>query len=115
MTDKMKSFLESISGDEAFLEKLKKASTPEEVRALAAEKGVTLSDEDLSRKEAVSELSDDEVEAVSGGKVCVCDSGGGGESSYEGEGTCACVFLGEGDYEVMDIRCFCVIAGGGKN
>ena len=94
MTFKMKEFLESISGDEAFLEKVKKASTTEEVRALAAEKGVTLSDEDLERKEAVSELSDDEVEAVSGGSICNCHSSGIG---YDNKLADFCVGGGEGE------------------
>ena len=113
MTDKMKAFLESISGDEAFLGKVKKASTSEEIRALAAEKGITLNDEDLNGKAAVSELSDDEMEAVNGGTVCFCDGGGGGEVSGEGDKLCVCAIVGVGLDNHGDSRCLCIGGGGG--
>ena len=68
MTEKMIAFLEEVSKDKAFLEKLQNAGTPEALIALAAEKGFQLTAEDLKQPEAASgELSDDELENVAGG------------------------------------------------
>ena len=116
MKDNIMKLLEIASEDRDFSEKLKKASTTEEIKALADEKGLTLSDEDLDRNTAVSELSDDEVEAVSGGGSCVCVVGGGGTEDGGGK-TCACVIGGIGDYKDpylgMNARCSCFYFGTG--
>ena len=47
MTDNVRRFLEETSQDKEFLDRLAMAKTPEEVIALAAEKGFTLTAEDL--------------------------------------------------------------------
>ena len=67
MTDNMKSFLEAVSEDKAFIERLSKAETPEALIALAAEKGFTLTAEDLTREAPTGELADDELDDVAGG------------------------------------------------
>ena len=81
MTDNMKKFLEAVSQNKECIEKLKKAETPEAVIALAAENGFTLTQEDLKQEPASGKISDDELEAVAGGKTCSCFFGGGGEWS----------------------------------
>ena len=122
MTDNLKAFLEAVSQDKAFFEKLTKAKVPEAVIALATEKGFVLTTEDLTPEPASGEVSDDELDAVAGGKTCVCVAGGGGEAGTRDE-TCACVLGGAGLY--VDIhqgkviaehqRCFCVMGGGGHS
>ena len=107
MTDNTKRFLEAASQDKVFIEKLNKAETPEAVIALAAEKGFTLTEEDLKPEPASGEVSDDELDAVVGGKTCVCVAGGGGEAGTRDE-TCACVLGGAGLY--VDIHQGKVIA-----
>ena len=112
MTENMKTFLEAVSGDKAFIEKLEKAKDFKTVIALGEERGFTLTEEDLKPDAGIQNISDDEVEAVAGGKVCVCVVGGGGEAS-PGEGVCACVIDGfgfRGDYG----RCSCLGAGYGN-
>ena len=90
MTDNLKTFLEAVSQDREFTKRLTKAETPEAVIALAAEKGFTLTQEDLKQEPASGGISDDELEAVAGGKTCGCFFGGGGEWSG------GCVFSGVG-------------------
>ena len=107
MTDNMKKFLEAASQDREFVEKLNKAETPEAVISLAAEKGFTLTEEDLKPALQTGEVSDDEMDAVAGGKTCVCVAGGGGEAGTRDE-TCACVLGGAGLY--VDIHQGKVIA-----
>ncbi len=128
MTDNMKNFLEEASKDREFVEKLNKAETPEAVIALAREKGFALTAEDLKQERAPSgELSDDELEAVAGGKACFCAVGGGGERSGQDDSghwtddTCACVAVGAGMGWLRDKngvynqkqRCFCTAIGSG--
>ena len=72
MTENMKKFLEAVSQEKEFTEKLTKAETVEAVIALAKEKGFTLTAEDL--KPQAGELNDDELDAVAGGE----DSAGSG-------------------------------------
>ena len=95
MTENMKKFLEEASKDKEYLEKVNKAETPEAVIALAAEKGFTLTAEDLKPDQPTGELNEDELDAVAGGKACGCVVGGGGEGG-EADGVCACVLAGEG-------------------
>ena len=120
MTDKLKAFLEEASKDRKFTEKLKEASTPEAVIALAAEKGFALTKEDLEAGVPTCEMSDDELDAVAGGKKCTCVVGGGGEKSEDGKDrVCACVVGGWGDYQKSEYefvqRCACAVGGGGKS
>ncbi len=118
MTDNLKAFLEAASKDKELLEKLKTAGTPEAVIALAKEKGFDLTAEDLKQEPApLSEISDDELEAVAGGKACACVLGGDGEENgYDEE--CGCLLLGNGDIEGAThgrTRCTCFLAGGGSS
>ena len=127
MTDNMKKFLEEASKDREFIEKWKKTETLEAIISLAAEKGFALTPEDLKNEPpAVAELSDDELEAVAGGKKCYCAIGGGGEKSGDKEGVCACVAAGAGEIivkrywdgngtliELSEPRCACAVGGYG--
>ena len=56
--------------------------------ALAAENGFTLTQEDLKQEPASGEISDDELEAVAGGKT-TCNCFFGGNSVFTG-----CLFTG---------------------
>ena len=68
MTEQMKSFMEAIAQDQALAEALNAAETPEAVLALAKEKGITLTEQDLALAQApVGELSDDDLDDVAGG------------------------------------------------
>ena len=113
----MKRFLEAVSGDKEFAEKLAKAETPESVIAIAAENGFTLTAEDLEPSKVTDgEISDAEMDAVAGGKDCYCFLGGGGTGSST-QKTCACVADGFGFMECDDMRCACFgfgIGGDGK-
>ena len=112
MTENMKSFLEEISGDREFIEKLTKAETTEALIALAAEKGFALTAEDLEAQDG--ELNEDELAAVAGGKDCFCAVGGGGTGG-DSDKTCACVVVGEGYLNNGNMRCECYYFGGGSN
>ena len=126
MTDNLKKFLEEASKDEALIEKICKAESKDVILSLAAEKGFALTAEDLSEPKAPNgEVCDDELEAVAGGKTCVCVAGGGGEAGGD-DHTCWCVLVGEGSgyyhhhcgyYGTKDgneNRCFCMGGGHGE-
>ena len=123
MTENMKKFLEEASKDKEYLEKVNKAETPEAVIALAAEKGFTLTAEDLKPDQPSGKLNDDELDAVAGGKACACVMGGGGEEGTN-DRVCFCVGAGSGNGYEWDantnslqfvVRCFCALAGGGTS
>lgn len=127
MTENLKKFLEEASSDEALIEKFTKAETPEAIIALAAEKGFTLTADDLKPEEASGgEVSDEELATVAGGKACFCAAGGGGESGSN-DHTCWCVLGGSGSgyhrhncgyYGLKDgeeNRCFCLGYGSGDS
>ena len=117
----MKKFLEEASRDKDLIGKVSKAETPEEIIALAAENGFTLTDDDLKREEPDGEVSDSELDAVAGGKACACVAGGGGEvgeSSHGRDTLCYCVLAGSGSGTSYDgnytfARCVCTWVGGG--
>ena len=137
MTENMKKYLELISGDEEAMKNLNEQEpssiqeAKERIIADAAEKGITLTEEDFAE---TGELSEDELEAVAGGKECVCVIGGGGTAtSSVYEDTCACVIGGAGSgygyvtkwvtdssgkRELIEeragmVRCTCPVAGYG--
>lgn len=108
MTENVKKFLELVSKDEALSEKVNKADKAALI-AVAKELGIELSDADF---EQPKELTDDELDAVAGGR-CICSFGGGGKAG-EGEKTCACVMGGGGEYKDGSVRCVCIIGGDGN-
>ena len=73
MSDNMKKFLELVSKDENLKKKLEKLDNTVYEQAsqagiaLAKEFGIELTEADFVRKESDGELSDDELDAVSGG------------------------------------------------
>ena len=90
------------------------------VIALAKERSFDLKEEDF--EQSAAELSDDELDAVTGGGgigICSCvGAGGGGGEDYDNGKTygCACVGYGQGgDGRASDFNCFCVICGGGSD
>ena len=122
MTENMKKFLEEASKDQSFIEKMNKAETPEAVIALAAEKGFALTAEDLKPEAPTGELSEDELDAVAGGKKCYCAIGGGGKAGGNDK-VCACPAVGIGTGIVQNVddpkhkyevdRCTCAVGGYG--
>ena len=118
MKESVRQLLEIASKDRNFSEKLKKAATTDEIIQLAAEKNLILTEEDF--REEKRELSDDEIEAVSGGNDCTCVAGGGGTSDDISD-TCACVVYGIGEYNQqgyiqhgVNVRCSCCLIGAGN-
>ena len=112
MTENMRKFMEEASRDKDFADRLTMSQSPEEVIALAKEKGFTLTMEELAVKPAYGELDDDELDAVAGGTGCGCFIGGGGGDK------CVCVFTGcsdtpQGGGNFPD-KCFCFLIGGGS-
>lgn len=96
MNEKVKKFLELVSAEgQESIERMNKADK-DELIAMAAQKGITLTEEDF--KPQSGELSDDEMEAVAGGY------------SQCGEGRCACFNSGEGNGKKYEIR-LCVFHG----
>ena len=126
MTENMKKYLELISNDEEAQKKLNKQAAEsiqeakEKIIADAAVKGITLTEEDFADTADTDELSEDELDAVAGGKKCYCAVGGGGESSYETQNVCGCVVGGVGRYkpdwsDVTFDRCICIVGGSGRD
>ena len=112
MTENLKKFLEAASVNEEYAEKIKHADSEEAVIALAKEMGFTLTAEDLKKEEAIREISDDELAAVTGGENCYCIVGGGGTGHGDSK-TCACIYLGMGYNADGEERCGCVGDGMG--
>ena len=109
MTDNMMKFLQAVSKDDATYANFGRASQ-EELIAMAAEMGITLTAADFEQK---AELDDDELDAVAGGwKKCTCVGAGGGKADADGK-ACACVLGGGGETQDGECRCWCVAAGGG--
>lgn len=83
--------------------------------ALAAEYGVELTEADFQPASA-GELSEDELDAVAGGKTCACVMGGGGTGEdVTNTKTCACVMGGGGQMQDGAARCHCVLVGTGAD
>lgn len=110
MKEKVKNFLELASEDHQLAKDLQNADK-ETVLRLAREHGINLTEEDFD--EADAEISDEELDAVSGGDYCHCMLGGGGKGGYN-QKTCACVGGGGGEYEDGGARCACVAVGMGR-
>ena len=67
MTEKMAAFLEEAGKDEALIEALENIEKPEDLIALASQKGFELTEEDLDMELLTGEMSDDELDDVAGG------------------------------------------------
>lgn len=78
---------------------------------LAKELGFTLTAEDLNSEKSVSEISDDELAAVTGGENCYCIVGGGEKNSSSS--TCVCIYIGIGKNAKGKERCSCIGDGMG--
>ena len=72
--EQLKAFLEKVKANTSLQEKLKAASDADAVVAIAKEAGFSISVDDL--KKAQSEISEEELEGVAGGRegVCVTDT-----------------------------------------
>lgn len=113
MTENMKKFLELVSEESAeYQEKLNTIADKDEVIALAADKGVTLTYDDFTNEDDEGEVSLDEADAVAGGGECVCVIAGGGTPGYKDE-ACACVVGGWGETTYYGSRCHCPVGGYG--
>jgi predicted ribosomally synthesized peptide with nif11-like leader len=64
--EQLKAFLEKVKADTSLQERLKSDSDADAVVAIATEAGFSISSDDL--KNAQSELSEEELEDVAGGK-----------------------------------------------
>lgn len=115
MTDALKAITDLMEHDPDFkagIETLKSApdSKPADFIALAAAHGVTLTEADFAAPDSARELSDDELDAVSGaGMACFCFAAGGGGA---GGDACACVLGGGGTVSDM---CLCALTGVGND
>ena len=72
----LKAFLEKVKGDSSLQEKLKAAADFDAVVSIAKKTGFMFSSDDLER--AQSELSEEELEGISGGDDCADSSCCGG-------------------------------------
>ena len=131
MREELKKFLEEVSKNEELKQKLKALNEMEKEKAIEAiitfakEAGYTLVPEDFEEKTPERELTDEEVEAVSGGKkynfdetTCYCFLGGGGGGTDSSDGEifgCGCVAYGEGGCRGEDglLSCDCIGIGVG--
>ena len=116
MSENLKAFLAKVSADAALVEQLKSAKESDDILALAKELGMELTLADIEPES--SELSEDELNAVSGGKsggcFCVLAGGGGGKNGRDDIYGCACVAYGQGgDGSRDDFTCFCALGGEG--
>ena len=73
--EQLKAFIEKVKADTSLQEKLKAAADANTVAAIAKEAGFSISSDDL--KNAQSEISDEELEGVAGGRStnfpeCLC-------------------------------------------
>ena len=101
MSENLKAFLAKVSADAQLIERLKAAKEYGEIIALAKEIGVELTLADIEPEN--SELSEEELNVVSGGK--------NGRDDVYG---CACVAYGQGgDGSKDDFTCFCALGGEG--
>ncbi len=134
MSENLKSFLKLASQDESLkaraaeLTKMEKEELVKTCIALAAERGITLTEADFELVSGANsrEISDEELDAVSGGGTgcfvsthCVCYLGGSGSGVDEYDKSkyvCACVAYGQGgDGSADDFNCFCPAYGNGDS
>jgi len=140
MTENMKAFLEKVNENDSLkteLKALEKERTDMEdighvadtinrkVIEIAEKYNFTLTAEDFIAEK--TELSPEEIEAITGGEgdvsaqggFCACFLGGyGGGLGLTGEGWCMCPLSGSGhdstkDFYKGNLWCSCFVAGGG--
>ena len=117
MNENIKKFLEKVSSDEQYLAKLKELNQkyPEveenkaEIIKFADSLGIILTEDDFVEQK--SELSEDELEAVSGGATGHYETSGG--FSYK-MSDCLCAFGGYGSADRLQKTCVCVLVGAGE-
>ena len=125
MSENLQRFMELVSAeDHEYIDKLNQADLPA-VIAMAAEKGIPLTEADFELAEDETEVSLEESDAVAGGKKCMCIAGGGGTGNGD-DNTCACVAIGYGygyrtwnknqtyARKMWDERCVCYAMGAGE-
>ena len=113
MSENLKLFLEKASLDKELGKKIGTIDDVNELIAIAKDLGITMTADDF--KKPVEELSDDELDAVAGGRdvSCACAMGGGGTKDDDDK-TCACVLAGAGYTKKSNReRCVCGFAGYG--
>ncbi|MBQ7543947.1 MAG: Nif11-like leader peptide family natural product precursor [Synergistaceae bacterium] len=103
MTDNVKKFLEAVSQDEALKDAMKSAKGFDAIVKLAASRGFAITAEDLAPSET-SELSEDEMAAVSGGT---------GFFAAKVTSSCRCQNYGSG--LTWELSCDCSGSGTGIN
>ena len=114
MTENMKKFLELASQeDRDYIEKLTRADKAGAM-ALAAEKGIALTDADFAKPDSEGELSLDEADAVAGGENCTCLFAGTGSPLEQDSDECWCAMIGNG-YKHGTDYCWCEVAGYGDS
>ena len=111
MSENFNKFLELVSKDAELSEKVR-AADPETLITIAKEVGIVLTEADFAPSS--TEISDDELDVVAGGKRCHCVMGGGGTGD-DNDKTCACVAFGAGLAKDSSLRCYCGVGGGGEN
>ena len=112
MTENLRNFLEAVSKDEELSAKIN-AMDKEAIISVAKTLGIELTEADFVQE---VELGDNDLDAVAGGKDCVCVLGGGGEGGGEWNNkTCACVIGGGGQTCDSNPRCVCAINGWGAD
>lgn len=112
MSENLKLFLEKVSEDKELAARVSAEQDVAALIALAKDMGITLTEEDF--KEEDKELSEEELETVTGGGdvSCACAMGGGGTKDSNDK-TCACVLAGAGYSQSGRERCVCGFAGYG--
>lgn len=115
MSDQLRKITELMEQDPEFKGKLQAlnddpSAGPADFVVLAGEYGISLTEADFVAPVSPDGLTDDELEAVTGGD-CGCAIGGGGAGGASG--TCACVLAGLGSSGPGVYTCMCGIAGGG--
>lgn len=113
MTDNLKKFLEKISTNEELQDRANQM-TKEELLREAAKMGIALTNEDF-RQGSQDPVSNDELDAVSGGGKCGCSDFGGGTAEGTGLKSCGCAVIGVHNFEDGEARCCCFAMGGGVN
>ena len=114
MTGNSRIFLEMVCEEgEAAMERLQKADK-DEIIAWAEEKGIALTEEDFTSPEDYGLISDKELEAVTGGKACLCVMAGHGKTGG-GDEECICPVAGAGFLKGGPSRCTCIAGGYGES